>query len=280
MGEDMPNFAKALRLAVASLLVAGTACAQEMLSPGGLPPNYYPGIANGVPAFMHEQWRQWAHARKPAILALWARIKAAQASGQVPGCIGQTVEDCIVTLAQDLALADDYTRPSLLDPAQIDVNGKLIIPKFIGVFAFRPGAPGQSQPKTISYLQERHLLFLRFSDANKINEIDMADGSNTLLRARTETDYEHTFVYEILRPLTRAQCPQLAKLELDRFIENRLKPPVRNAAVIGASTNSRINVMSSSLLPFCGRKLRLEVTTERPRYHPHDLLINTRLIIR
>ncbi|MGB8278610.1 MAG: hypothetical protein WCF20_11860 [Methylovirgula sp.] len=232
------------------------------------------------PPMCNEQWRQWAHARKPAILALWDRIKAARASGELPGCIGRSVEDCIVTLAQDLALADDYTHSHLFEPPEVDVNGKPIFPKLVEIFAFRPGVPGQPQPQTMSYRQERHPLFLRFSDADKIAEIDVPDVTNSLLRARTEADYEQTLIYEILRPLTRASCPQFAKLELDRFIENKLKPPVRNVAALGAAAKARFNVKSSPLLPFCGRKLKLEVTTERPRYHPHDLRINSLFVIR
>lgn len=278
----MLNWTRAMLMALSLLAGATGAHSQELASPGGQPPGYYPGTANGVPAYVHDQWRQWAHARKPAILALWDRIKAARASGELPGCIGRSVEDCIVTLAQDLALADDYTHSHLFEPPEVDVNGKPIFPKLVEIFAFRPGVPGQPKDPAmaISYLQDRYPLFLHLSDANKITEISVGNGKTSILQARTEADYDQTAIYEILRPLMRAQCPQLSRLELDRFIENKLKPPVRNAAALGAAAKARLNLKSSPLLPFCGRKLALAVTTERPRHHPHDLMINTLFVIR
>lgn len=276
----MLTWTRAMLMAMSLLAGAAGARGQEMASPGGQPAGYYPGIANGVPAYEHDKWWQWAHARTVAIHALWDRLKAAKASAELPGCIGRSVEDCVVTLAQALALADNYTRPSFLDPVQLDVNGKPLTPKLVEILAFRAGVPGQAQAPQISYLQERQTLFLHLSDENKVTDISVYPSTMSLLRAQTEADYDQTAIYNILQPLTRTSCPQMSKLDLYRFIENKLKPPVRNAAAIGAAAKARINVVSSPLLPFCGRKLRMEVKTQRPRYHPHDLTIHSLFVIR
>ncbi len=200
----MPKYAQALLTAVAWLAMAAAARGQAILAPGGAPPGYYAGLANGVPAYQLERWRQWARARKPAILALRARIDAARASGEAPGCIGRSVEDCIVTLAQDLAIADDYTNSTLFDKPEVDVNGKPIFPKRVELFAFLPGAPGQEQNaalQAVPDLQDPHLVFLQLSDANKITEISVGDVRNSILHARTEAEYDRTAIYEVMAPL-------------------------------------------------------------------------------
>lgn len=273
----MLRWIRVVPIAACLAVSASFAQSQEMLSPGGMSPNYYPGVADGVPAYAHDAWWQWAHARTIVIHTLWNRLQAAKQNGDSPGCIGRSVEDCIVTLAQDMPVADDYKLPSFADPAQMDVNGKRITPKFLELTVFRAG---DSQNLTSSYLQERHPLFLFLSDANVVTEMDIGEETMSILRARTEAEYDGTMVYEILRPELRAGCPQLGKLELYQFIENKLKPPVRNAAQIGANAKARINVVSSGFLSFCGRKLRVDVRTERPRYHPHQLVLGPVLAIR
>jgi hypothetical protein len=275
----MSNWTRAMLVAMGFLVGTTGAHGAEMASPGAQPAGYYPGIANGVPAYEYDKWWQWAHARTIAIHALWDRIKAAKASGELPGCIGQSVEDCVVTLAQSLALADSYTRPSFVDPVQIDVNGKSIAPKRLEMIAFHARVPGEAQAPQMSYLQERQTLYLLVSDANKVTEIIVSPGMMPFLRAQSEADYDRTAIYAILQPLTKTSCPQLAKLELYQFIENKLKPPVRNAAAIGATAKARVNVTSSPLLPFCGRKLKFEVRTERPIFNPRDLKIEPKFTI-
>lgn len=277
----MPSLTRAITMLAAFLAMASAAHGQAILSPAGQPPGYYPGLANGVPAYLHEQWQQWAHARKPAILALRARIDAARASGKLPGCIGQSVEDCIVTLAQDLAIADEYTNSTLFDTPEVDVNGKPIGPKLVEIFAFLPGGAAQPQDPAlqIPYLQDRYPLFLHLSDANKITEIGLVENRHSILLARTEAEYDQTAVYEILSPLTRTQCPKLSRLELDRFIENKLKAPARKAKETGAA-RSYIKTKSSPLLPFCGRRLQLEIVLDRSKWPHHDPQIGAVLLIR
>ncbi len=272
---------KAMILGIALFLEANTGHSQAIMTPDGAPADYYAGLANGVPASQRTQWQQWAQARKPAILALRARIEAARARGQVPGCIGRSVEDCIVTLTQDLAIADDYMNSHLLDTPETDVNGKPIFPKLVEIYAFRPGATGEPQgpAQQIPYLQEQHPLFLHLSNANKITEISVGDVMNSILLAKTQADYDQTAIYEILAPQVRARCPKLSRLELDRFIENKLKTPARHARAIGPA-KSYIRTQSSPLLPFCGLKLKFEIELDRSRWPHQNAQIGAMLIIR
>jgi hypothetical protein len=250
-----------------------------MYAPEGHPPSYYAGQADGVPAYSYETWRQWVEARKPALEALQTKVQAAKESGHLPGCIGQIPADCIVTLAKELVIADTYTAPSFLDSVDVDVNGKQIVPHFLQIYAFRPGTLQPNSASRIPYLQDRHPLFLYLSSADKVTKIGVLDGQSSLLRAHSETDYDQTFIYEILHPLLSSACPDVSRLDVYRFIENKLKPPVRNAAAEGQTAKLRVNTKASPLLPFCGRKLKLEIVTERPKYHPDELFVRPQLII-
>lgn len=267
---------------VAFLLMAGVSLArgEVVFAPEGRRPSYYPGTAQGAPdQVAFEFYRRWLLPRLDTFRAMAARAKEEKANGGYRGCFGQTAEDCLFVLAHEMPIADEYDKPSVLDPATTDVNGRYGGPRILQFFAFAPG-PDDPSARRPSYLQNRRPLSLSLSDSGKVVQIDALQGATSFLQVRTEADYDDTLIYHILRPLTQTACPNLAKLDLYRFIENKLKPPVRDAETRGAAARLRKNVYSSNVESFCGRKLKLEVVTERPPYHPDELDTDVRLVIR
>jgi hypothetical protein len=89
--------------------------------------------------------------------------------------------------------------------------------------------------------------------------------------ARTETEYDKTYLYDVVSVVLGNRCPNLDKMTLYRFYENGIKP--REVAKIeseqhGSFAQSK-RTIDTGKVPFCGASFSLHSVFEW--YGPPDV---------
>jgi hypothetical protein len=88
-------------------------------------PGFYPGRGAGV-APEAAVFDNYVSKHKARIAELAADVAALRSGRTRGGCIGETVDICVASLAQGLVVTTDpiASHDDLLDPPEVDVNGK------------------------------------------------------------------------------------------------------------------------------------------------------------
>ena len=254
------------------LLVAGcTAPASSTLSDIYLPPEHQLAPAPGVyPATLDEPPNAYeqadyslymSHARDVA-QRISSEAKAIKSGAAQPGCIGQTLDHCLATISQYLALTSSFqygaielqTNQDSQDPfiasSKIDVNGNVLSQHEFKAYAFMP-------EDDLGMVRRTRSLEL---DINTGPDGRVKDVSALLLRdplrAVTEAEYDQTGIFPVLRALCGPTGVSLDKLSLYRFVENRVKPALSpNHDFEASMANIRETRGQDATVGFCGRQL-------------------------
>lgn len=150
------------------------------------------------------------------VLIACARPAPAIAVGPAdgPGCLGVSVAECVRWLRATMVVDESFLAEAMARRHQVDVNGRPLSGGLVTIYA---RLPERMEQFVI-------LLHLRPDDAVRRVESNVL---GDLLRARTESLYDQSGVYEIVWRLLGRRCPGLVKMELYRFFENAVKPRIK-----------------------------------------------------
>lgn len=184
----------------------------------GQPAGYYAGRAEpfgGDPA----EFTAWLAKNQAGIDDIQRRIIEIRDGKRAPGCIGEDQYTCVATLAQKLAVADEFHAKDLNIFAEIkyDVNGKPVNGSQIMFDGYAPNAKGNP-------IHDHHTtFFLKLGRQGEVSSIDARLPKNPAL-ARTQEEYDQTDVYETISAVTARGCPTLGRAEVAKWVENMIKP--------------------------------------------------------
>lgn len=114
----------------------------EYVSPYGQPAGYYPGRGDSFAT--SPELTAWLSKNQAGIDDVQNRIVQIREGKRAPGCIGDDKYTCVATLAQKLAVSDNYALRDLNLFADIrhDVNGRPLNGSKVTFNGFIPNAKG------------------------------------------------------------------------------------------------------------------------------------------
>jgi hypothetical protein len=194
------------------------------------------------------------------VVAAWAgQVGAASPTPAVSpedahaGCIRTDLRPCMISLGSALWFDLKVVSPQLARRNELDVNGKTAHRQVIVDAA----VPGHHEPIQI-------VLTLAAPAPNDLVVKAEATLPEDPELAHTASEYDRTFLYNVVSVLLGNRCPQLDKLALYRFYENTLKP--REVAKTeerkeGLLSRTRESV-DTDKVPFCGALFSLHREAE------------------
>jgi hypothetical protein len=230
------------------------------VTPVGQPAGYYPGLgASFVPPAEIAAYQQKNQA---GIADVQDRIVAIREGRRRPGCIGEDKYTCVATLAQNLAVTDDELAKAnaLFADVRNDVNGRSVNADRVNIVGLLPNRAGLGAPKTS--------FALNVLPDGSVWSIEVTLPQLVEL-ARTQEDYDKTGVYEVVAALASKDCPNLSRMDVDRWVENTVKPSIQeklDSASAKAATrnnpaiqaNRRRRTFESPKLALCGRTFQFK----------------------
>lgn len=180
---------------------------------------------------------------------------------RVPGCIGEDKFTCVATLSQKLSTTDDDLSwdHAVFAAVRYDVNGSPVNADRINIVGYIPGRRDYGT-QNISFT-------VRVLPDGKVWSIE-ARLPHSWGIARTPDEYDATGLYEIVAALGAKDCPNLGKMDVDRWIENTVKPsmhpkPDQHAGQVKlrrqtANQTKRLDdrTFESAKLVLCGRSFQ------------------------
>lgn len=222
----------------------------------GQPAGYYPGRAEqryGDDA----QLAAWLAKNKDGIDEIQRRIADIKQGTRTPGCMGEDKYTCVATLAQKLAIADEYfvSDFNIFADVKFDVNGKPVTGSRIFFYGFVPNArsTGGVDPE-FTAIHDRTHFDLTLGRDGRVTEV-AANLPKDPIFAKTQEEYDATGAYETISAVTAKTCPSLSNAEVAKWIENTVKP----ASKFGpreVSTDPDLSVAThraAKAIVFCGR---------------------------
>ncbi len=221
----------------------------------GSPAGYYPGFGMGVQDIKRDAYRQWYETNRSAINDILAKIQQIKTGQMRSGCVGRDTHTCVATLAQTLAVTDDYLVDvdSLYTPDKVDVNGNVLFEHAIFITGFLPGVRDPGMTTGVH-------LDIRLADNRTVKSVAAALPADPFM-ATTQDDYDKTGAEEVIAAMTRNACPNLGKAELARFIENRAKPKARftgETTTYDPNDIMTANDKQTKNVKFCGLTLQFD----------------------
>ena len=228
----------------------GPAPRVEAIPAYGQPAGYYAG--RGDDFALTPELTAWLAKNQAGIDEIQHRIIDIREGKRTPGCIGQDKYTCVATLAQKLAIADNYALKdfNLFAETKYDVNGRPLTGSKITFNGYPPSAKGDSI--------HNHTVF----------ELTLArDGTVSLVEAhlakdpsfaRTQEEYDATDAYETVSAVTANTCPALSRVEVAKWIENTIKPDSRFGTKKHWQDQGRVSAIDrfSKKATLCGRAFR------------------------
>jgi hypothetical protein len=191
----------------------------------GEPAGYYPGRAEQ--RFSDSaQFVAWLAKNKDGIDEIQRRIGEIRVGTRPPGCIGEDKYTCVATLAQKLAIADEYfvSDFNIFADAKYDVNGKPVTGSRIFFYGFVPSASADNAAlREFNAIHQRTHFDLTLDRGGKVTEL-AANLPKDPIFARTQEEYDATGVYETISAVAAKTCPTLSRADVAKWVENTVKP--------------------------------------------------------
>jgi hypothetical protein len=203
--------------------------------------------------------RTWV-AAAASVIAVWAgqALAASPAPGVTPedahaGCLHNELRPCMLTLGSNLWFNMNLVAPQIARRNELDVNGRTAHRKII----IDASVLGHHQMISI-------VLTLGSPSPNdSVVKVEVALPEDPEL-AHTPSEYDRTYLYDVVSVLLGKTCPALDKMTLYRFYENSLKPrEVAKTEVLknGIFHRTRLTV-DTGKVPFCGAVFSLHRQAE------------------
>jgi hypothetical protein len=249
---------RGVRLAACGAALSCCACASvaprvEYVSAYGQPAGYYAGRAQSEA--ISPELAAWLAKNKSGIEDVQDRIVQIREGRRPAGCIGEDKYTCVATLAQKLAIADNYALKdvNLFADVRYDVNGRPATGGKIMLDGYLPNAKGSD------FIHNRTAFFLTLGRDGTVATIQAALPKDPI-NARTQDEYDATAAYETVSALTAKTCPTLARADVAKWIENTIKPNSKEQPRHHGSQprHSRTTSISSPKTAFCGRTFQFE----------------------
>jgi hypothetical protein len=222
----------------------------------GQPAGYYPGRAE--PRYGDDaQLAAWTAKNKEGIDEIQRRIADIKEGRRPPGCVGEDKYTYVATLAQKLAIADEYFLSDFNIFADIknDVNGKPVNGSRIFFYGFVPNATSNGiAGRELTASNERTHFDLTLGRDGRVSEA-AANLPNDPIFAKTQEEYDATGAYETISALAAKTCLALSKADVAKWIENTVKPNSKFGPR-EVSTDPDLSVAThraSKPIHFCGR---------------------------
>jgi hypothetical protein len=222
----------------------------------GQPAGYYPGRAEKRDGDS-SQLAAWVAKNKEGIDEIQRRIGEIREGTRPPGCIREDKYTCVATLAQKLAIADEYfvSDFNIFADVKSDVNGKPVTGSRIFFYGFIPNRRSNSDiDAEFTAINDRTHFDLTLDRNGKVTEV-AANLPNDPIFAKTQEEYDATGVYETISALTAKTCPALSNADVAKWIENTVKPNSKFGPR-EVSTDPDLSIAThraSKPIVFCGR---------------------------
>jgi hypothetical protein len=159
------------------------------------------------------------------------------------GCIHKDLRPCMITLGAALYFDMNLAAKQIALRNELDVNGKTAHRTIV----IDASAPGHHEPIGI-------ILTLASPVPNDTvvkAEIWLPVDPDT---AHTQSDYDKTYLYDVVAPLLGQNCPGLDRLGLYRFYENSLKPReiVKTELFKRGIFTHTVKTVDTEKVAFCG----------------------------
>lgn len=228
----------------------------EYVSPEGQPAGYYPGL--GTTTALKSELAEYLAKNRDGIADVQSRIVQIRNGQRAPGCIGEDKYTCVATLAQRLVITDDAASKdfNLFADARYDVNGRPVNGSHVLFDGFIPNH------RDIAHRSLDFTVVLGSGGAVSSVEAKLL---NDVVLAKTQADYDTTGAYEVVAAMSAKQCPGLSKSEVARWVENKVKPGMRERpeehgrkAKVDREMDSiegvhHFHLLESSKISLCGR---------------------------
>jgi hypothetical protein len=176
------------------------------------------------------------------------------------GCLRTDLRACMISLGSALWFNMDLVAAQIAKRNELDVNGRTAHRRI----DINARVPRHTEPIDITLT----LASPAPNDQVVSIAISLPDSPDL---ARTETEYDKTYLYDVVSVVLGNRCPNLDKMTLYRFYENGIKP--REVAKIeseqhGSFAQSK-RTIDTGKVPFCGASFSLHSVFEW--YGPPDV---------
>ncbi len=242
----------------------------------GQPPGYYAGRAEPFGGDATE-FRAWIAKNQQGIDEIQQRIAEIKERKRRPGCIGQDKLTCVATLAQKMAIADEYflNETNVFATTKYDVNGKPLTGSTITFDGYPPNAKGD-------HINDHTDFLLRLNPQGAVASM-LVHLPKNLATARTQEEYDATRVYEAISAVTSDVCPALGRDEVARWVENTIKPNSRfkpTKRLNDEEGHYKADELVSKKIVFCGRSFEIDtIALTRQSLFKHDTSVGTVMAI-
>jgi hypothetical protein len=169
------------------------------------------------------------------------------------GCIHTDLRLCMITLGAALWFDMKKVAPEIALRNETDVNGKTAH-RTLDIVAAVPGHT------------ERIAIVLTLASPPPNDTVVKAQIWLPIdpELAHTPSEYDKTFLYDLVVPLLGKRCPSLDRMTLYRFYENDVKTHEKEKieAVKGGLVNRTVETVDTGMLPFCGASFSVHKRAE------------------
>jgi hypothetical protein len=246
--------------------LAAQAAARDQVKPVyRQPAGYYAGQTERL--FTDDQftaWNAWVARNQRGIDEIQRRITQIRSGERRPGCFAEDKFSCVATIAQKLAVADNYEHvdDNLFAEVKYDVNGKPLNGAKIRFQGYPPNAaPPTDRPATLAEDIVGDMEARQGGTEFILNLGPQSTVVSMLARlpylaplARTQQDYDKTGVYEVVWAASVKTCPALQPNEVARWVENAIKPNSHISAKERLNDDVMVQELVSNVASFCGHK--------------------------
>ena len=175
------------------------------------------------------------------------------------GCLHTELRACMISLGSAFWFNMDLAAAQIAKRNELDVNGRTVHRR-IDIAAKVPGH---------TEMIDLTLTLASPAPNDQVVSVAVALPDNPDL-ARTASEYDKTYLYDVASAVLGARCPNLDRLALYRFYENSIKP--REAVKVeserhGSFAQSK-RTIDTPKMPFCGAMFSLHSVVEW--YGPPD----------
>ncbi len=175
------------------------------------------------------------------------------------GCLHTQLRACMISLGSALWFNMDLAAAQIAKRNELDINGRTAHRRIdIGA-----KVPGHTETIDIT------LTLASPAPNDQVVSVAVSLPDNPDL-ARTESEYDKTYLYDVVSVVLGERCPHLDKLALYRFYENSIKP--REVAKVESDRHGSVaqskRTVDTPKTPFCGAWFSLHSVFEW--YGPPD----------
>jgi hypothetical protein len=256
--------------------VAGQPAGPDALTgPFGRPAGYYAGRSEPL-LLEAAEFREWLARNERGIDEIQRRITQIRDGSRAAGCIGEDKFTCIATLAQTLAIADQYSQKDVNIFAEIryDVNGKPINGSKIMFDGYLPDVKIERGYSSVIEARRYVTHYVVNLGPQNIVVSMLAKLPGVSITARTQEEYDKTTLYQTVWAAAVKACPTVGPGEVAKWIENSVKPTARLRPRERLSEEVTAQEKVSDPKSFCGRTFKFHMIDEKIRHgfgHEHEV---------